>query len=162
MPQQSKSKAKSKAKLKTKRKVTPEAPGITTKKSYWVMLAVVMAVAVSIAGYMLNLSPLGIAVLMVPVILLIGLIGFIRVTPSMLSISRRATFLFVGASVIGFGIWAAMMLALMATNLLTNVFGDPFFIMPSLIAFLIIGAFIGELLGRNRRVQTFFFKEDSL
>ncbi len=159
MPKQSKTKAKTKANLK-KREATPEAPGITTKKSYWVMVAMVMAIAFSLAGYMIGFSLGNIAVLMVTIVLLIGLMGYIRVTSSSLSKSKRATFLFVGASIIGFGIWAAIMLILMGTGLLEVIFVDPFFIFPTLIICLTMGAFIGELLGRNSRVRAFFFKPE--
>ncbi len=161
MPKQSKNKSKAKAKLKTKIEAQTETSSFTMKKSYWIMLSVVMAVAVSIAGFMFDISPLGIAVLLVPIVLSIGLVGYLRITPSSLVKTRRATFLFVGASFIGFGIWAAIILVLMYTGLLESIFVDTFFIIPSLITFLIIGAFIGELLGRNKRVEGFFFKEDA-
>jgi hypothetical protein len=161
MPKQSKNKSKAKAKLKTKIEAQPETASFTMKKSYWIMLSLVTAVAVSIAGFMFDLSPLGIAVLLVPIVLSIGLVGYLRITPSSLVKTRRATFLFVGASFIGFGIWAAVILVLMYTGLLESIFVDTFFIIPSLITFLFIGAFIGELLGRNKRVEGFFFKEDT-
>ena len=162
MPKQSKTKAKPKAKLNAKRNPRPEAPGITTKKSYWVILTVVMAVAVSVAGYMVQLVLEQIAFLIVNVALLIALIGYVRVTPSTLTKSKRATFLFVGASVIGFSIWAAIVLVLIYTGLITNIFADQFFVFPSLVMCLTGGAFIGELLGRNSRVQSFFFKPELL
>jgi uncharacterized membrane protein len=162
MPKQFKTKAKSKANLKAKSKNEPQTPGFTSSKSYWVMLSAVMAVAVSVAGFMINLAAGEVAALTVTIVLLIGLMGHVRITPSNLSISKRATFLFVGASIIGFGVWGAIMYVLMATGLLTTVITDYFMIIPSLIICLIIGAFIGELLGRNSRVQGFFFKPENL
>jgi len=160
MPKQSKTKAKTKAQSKTKRNAKPEAPGITTKKSYWVMLTVVMAVAVAVAGFIVKLSAEQIAFLTVTIAMAIALIGYVRLTPSTLSVSKRATFLFFGAAVIGFGVWTAIILSLYATGSIENIFSDQFFVFPSLIISLAGGAFIGELLGRNIRVQSFFFKQE--
>jgi hypothetical protein len=167
MPNQSKTKAKTKAKQKTTAKPAPEVPGITTKKSYWVMLTLIVAVAVSIAGLIINLPVIDVAILTLTVVLMIGLLGYVRVTPSSLSKSKRATFLFFGGSVIGFGIWAAIVLVLNFTGVMLQIAnalnGDQFFVIPSFIIMLTVGAFIGELLGRNSRVQKFFFKpEDAL
>ncbi len=161
MPKQTKTKAKNKAKLKNQRKAEPEAPGITTKKSYWVMLTVLMAVVVSAAGFMVNLEALQIVVLAVTVMMLIGLIGYVRVTPSSLPKFKRAVFLTFGASIIGFGIWAIIMLILNYTGVIAqmeNTTGVTFYVIPSLVIYIIGGAFIGEFLGRNSRVQKIFFK----
>ncbi|XHH10087.1 MAG: hypothetical protein ACFCUE_05495 [Candidatus Bathyarchaeia archaeon] len=162
MPKQSRNKAKTKAKLKINQKIQPEAPGFTTKKSYWVMLSVVMVSVFSVAGYIMGFTLSNIVVLMVTILVLIGLMGYIRVTPSSLSKSRRGTFLFVGASFIGFGIWAAIMLVLIGIGLLEVVFVDPFLVFPSLVICLTVGAFIGELLGKNSRVRAFFFKPEDV
>lgn len=161
MPKQSKTKAKTNAKQKNLRKVEPEAPGITTKKSYWVMLTVLMVVVVSAAGFMVNLEALQIVVLAVTVMMLIGLIGYVSVTPSSLPKFKRAVFLTLGASIIGFSIWAIIMLVLIYTGViaqLDNTTGATFYVIPSLVICIIGGAFIGELLGRNSRVQQLFFK----
>ena len=65
----------------------------------------------------------------------------------------------IGASIIGFCIWAAIALLLIATSLMpqvVNVIGSSFFAITSLIICLTIGAFIGELLGKNKkRLQGF-------
>jgi FtsH-binding integral membrane protein len=158
MPKTSKNSAKTKTQLKAKRNAQPEAPGITTKKSYWVMLSIVMVAVFSVAGYVMDLGVVNIAVLMVTIVFLVGLIGYVRITPSNLSNSKRGTLLFVGASVIGFSIWAIPMYILITTELIESVFNNPFFIVPSLIICLTLGAFIGELMGRNSRIQKFFFK----
>ena len=158
MPKQTKINAKTKTKTQTKRKTQPETPGITTKKWYWIMLTGVMVTVFSIAGYIMKLDVSQIAFLMLTITLLIGLMGYIGTTSSNLSKSKRATFLFVGASVIGFSIWAAISLVLITTGLIENIFADSFFIIPSLIMCLTIGAFIGELMGKNSRIQTLFFK----
>jgi len=162
MPKQSisktKTKAKSKTTSKTKRKMQPETPGITTKKWYWIMLTTVIVVVFSVASYLMGLSLSNIVVLMFTLVFLCSLMGYVGTTPSVLSKSKRATFLFVGASVIGFSIWAVIMLVSMAAGLIENMFSDSFLIIPSLILCLIAGSFIGELLGKNKRVQAFFFK----
>jgi cation transport ATPase len=158
MPKPSKTNAKTKTQLKAKRKTQPEAPGITTKKSYWVMLSVVMVAIFSIAGYIMKLEPVYIAVLMVAIVFLIGFIGYVRITPSDLSKSKRGTFLFIGASIIGFSIWAVPMYLLFISKVLGDLDFDLFFVVPSLIMCLILGAFIGELMGKNSRVQKLFFK----
>ena len=163
MPKQSKTKSKSKSKTQTqtKHKTQPEALSITTKKWYWVMLAGVMITVFSIAGYMFGLELSNITILMLTIALLFGLMGYVRTTPSNLTTSKRATFLFVGASVIGFSIWAAFVLIAINTDLIDSVFANTFFIFPSLIMCLIVGAFIGELLGKNSRVQAFIFKPEN-
>jgi hypothetical protein len=161
MPKQPKTKAKSKAKLKKQQKTQPEVPSITTKKSYWVMLTVLMAVVVSVAGVMVNLEALQVVVLAVTVVLLIGLLGYVRVTPSSLPKFKRAVFLTFGASIIGFSIWAIFMLILNYTGViaqLENTSGTTFYVIPSLIICIIGGAFIGELLGKISRIEKFIFR----
>ncbi len=158
MPKPSKTKAKTKTQLKAKRNTQPETLGITTKKSYWVMLSIVLVTVFSVVGYMMRLEIVEIAVLMIPIILIIGLIGYVRITPSNLSKSKRGTFLFVGASVIGFSIWAIPAFILMTTGILDSMIENLFYVIPSLFICLIIGAFIGEFMGKNSRIQKFFFK----
>ena len=158
MPKPSKTKAKTKTQLKAKRTAQPETLGITTKKSYWIMLSIVMITVFSVVGYMMQLEIVEIAVLMIPIILIISLIGYVRITPSNLSKSKRGTFLFVGASVIGFSIWAIPAFILMTTGILDSMIENLFYVIPSLFICLIIGAFIGEFMGKNSRIQKFFFK----
>jgi 4-hydroxybenzoate polyprenyltransferase len=158
MPKPSKTKAPTKTQLKAKRKTQPATLGITTKKSYWVMLSVVMVAVFSVAGYMMELSVVNIVVLMIAIVLLIGLIGYVRITPSNLSKSKRGTFLFVGVSIIGFSVWAVPMYILFIAKAIGDLPFDPFFIVPSLIMCLTLGAFIGELMGKNSRIQQLLFK----
>jgi cation transport ATPase len=160
-PTKTQTKAKLKEKSKLKRKNEPERASITTKKSYWVMLTLVIAIVVAVCAYALNFSLLNNALLVATIAFAVAFMGYIRVSPSTLSLSKRATFLFVGASIIGFSIWAAIVLILNATGLMlqiANAIGDQFFIIPSLITCLIFGALIGELLGRNSKVQAYLFK----
>jgi hypothetical protein len=163
MPKQSKTKVQSKTKSQTKikSKAQPVTPGITTKKWYWVMLAGVMVTVFSIIGSTMGLKLPEIAILMLTIALLIGLMGYVKITPSNLSVSKRATFLFIGASFIGFSIWVAIVLIATNAGFIESIFVDTFFVIPSLIICLIIGAFIGELLGKNSRIQTFLFKPEN-
>jgi len=159
MPKPSKTKPKQKVKPKLKHK-EPEVPGITTKKTYWITLTALLAVVSAVFGVVMGIGLLQTAVLVAAVVVLIGFIGFIRVSPSTLSISKRATFLFVGASVIGFGIWAAMVLISNSTGFTAQIessLGDQFFAVTSLTICLTGGAFIGEVIGRNKSVQERLF-----
>jgi hypothetical protein len=162
MPKQSKTKAKTKAKQKNAPE--PEAPSFTSKKSYWVMLTIVMTIAVSVAGFIVGLSLADTAVLAVTILLLVAFMGYVRVTPSSLNKSKRATLWFFGACVIGFSIWAAVMAILLYTGVLLQISnatgGDQFFLIPSFIIGLLLGAFIGEMLGKYERVKRFFFKTE--
>jgi FtsH-binding integral membrane protein len=158
MPKLQKTRSKSKTKAQTK-KVEPEPASITTKKSYWISLLLFTAIAVSLAAYAINLAWLNIAVLTVTVVVLIGFIGYIRVTPSTMPVSRRATFLFVGASVIGFCIWTAIILVFNTTGFtvqVAEVLGGHFFIVTSFVICLTSGALIGDLISKINRVKAHF------
>ena len=154
------SKTKSKQKTPPKRKVEPETASITTKKSYWVVLAGVLAVASAILAVSMGLDAVRTAILVVTVLVPIGVYGYIRVTSSNLSLSKRLTFLFIGASVIGFSIWAAFVLiggVYGLTAMLMDALGSQFFITTSLVICLSAGAFVGELIGKNQAVQQRIF-----
>ena len=158
MPKPAKKQPKSK--MKAKRKEEPKPPSITTKKSYWLTLMLVVAVASVVFEVAMNGSPLRIALLALMAVVLIGVIGYVRVNPSTLTLSRRATFLFIGASVIGFGIWAAIVLASNATGFtlqIDNWAGGDFFGATSFVTCLSAGAFVGELIGKNGWVQARMF-----
>ena len=89
------------------------------------------------------------------VLVMIGFAFYIGFKPSSLTATKRASFIFVGASVIGFCIWAAMVLSLNATGLqsqIANSIGDRFFAVTSLIICLILGAFIGDLIGKKEKL----------
>jgi hypothetical protein len=155
MPKPTKTKPKQKPKAKPK--VETETPGITTKKSYWITLTLLLVVVTAVSGSVLGMDLLKTAMLMATIAVLIGFAGYIRVSHSTLSLSKRATFIFVGASVIGFGIWAVTALALMPQIVVLN---DDFFVIASLVICLTAGAFIGELLGKNRKVQERLFPQN--
>jgi hypothetical protein len=154
------SKLKPKQKVKPKRKVEPEAPAITTRKSYWAVMAVLMAVVSAVFGFMMGLDAVKTAVLAVAVVVPISCFGFVRVSPSSLSLSKRATFLFMGMSIIGFGIWAVIAFVGLRYGFLGQIegaLGSQFFIVTSLAICLSAGALIGELIGRNKEVQIRLF-----
>lgn len=150
-------KSRPKQKVKPKRKVEPEVPGITTKKSYWLMLLAVLVVFSVVFGGVLGFGLVKSALLAATVAVLIGTVGVIRVSKSSLSFGKRATFVFVGASVIGFSIWAAFALAFMP---LLAAVGNEFFVFTSLAICLGAGALMGELLGRCRAVQERLFPQN--
>ncbi|MCL2134244.1 MAG: hypothetical protein FWH37_01640 [Candidatus Bathyarchaeota archaeon] len=163
MPKQTKTKDSTKSRSKSKnRKIQPETPGITTRKSYWVMLTLFMVIVFSIASFILGLGVVNTVVLMLTITFLLSLIGFVSTTSSNLSKSKRATFLFAGASIIGFGVWAIIAIVSTATGLIENLFADTFYLIPSIVICLTAGAFIGELLGKNKRIQTFVFKPEDI
>jgi hypothetical protein len=155
-PQKQKQNLKQKQKTKQKSKAVPETPGITTKKSYWMFLTVLFAVVSAVFGFIMSLSIGQTAFLIVTIVVLIAVIGFLRTTPSNLSLSKRATFIFAGASIIGFIIWAAITLSGVMSPIAQEN-GEVFFAVTSFTLCLTIGAFIGEMLGRNKTIQNRLF-----
>ena len=102
-----------------------------------------------------------IVMMLVTVLLLIGFAFYIRFKPSTTTVNKRALFIFVGASVIGFSIWAVTVLSLNATELHTQIasaIGDDFFAITSLMICLISGAFIGDWIGEKREHISIFLK----
>jgi hypothetical protein len=156
MPKPQKQNQKQKQKTKKKAKAVPETPGITTKKSYWVFLSVLFAVVSAVFGVTMNLSIGQTAFLTITIVVLIAVIGFIRTTPSNLSLSKRATFIFAGASIIGFIIWAAITLSGAMTPIAQEN-GEDFIAVTSFALCLTVGAFIGEMLGRSKIIQDRLF-----
>ena len=160
LPFMPKPKPRPKQKIKSKRKAEPEVPGLTTKKSYWVSLVLVLAVVSVVFGLATGLDAARTAVLVAAVVVAVGCVGYVRVSPSSLSISKRATFLFMGMSIIGFGIWAVIVLVggrVGFTEQVSNALGSQFFAVTSLAMCLSAGAFIGELIGRSKEVQIRLF-----
>jgi hypothetical protein len=156
MPKPSKVRPKQKTKPKPKGKPEPETPSFTAKKSYWIILTAMFVVISAVFGVLFGLGYAKTAMLAATVAVLIGIVGFIRISPSELSISKRATFVFVGASIIGFGIWAVIALVFMPVIVALDVF----FVVTSLVVCLAIGGLGGELLGRIRRVQERLFSQN--
>jgi hypothetical protein len=153
MPKSAKIRKKQKNKLAKKES---QAPSFTTKKSYWITLTVLLAVVTLVFGVSSGISIVQNAILTLTIVVVIGFLGFVRTTQSKLSLSKRATFIFVGGSVIGFAIWAAITLSGIMVQLVNEV-GQEFYVLTSLAICLTVGAFIGELLGRNKKIQEQLF-----
>ena len=153
MPKSVKIRPKQKNKL---RKKELQAANFSTKKSYWIALTVLLAIVTVVFGVSMGIGLIQNAIMTLTTVVIIGFLGFVRTTQSTLSVSKRATFIFVGASVIGFAIWAAITLSGIMVQLLNEV-GQEFYVVNSLAICLTVGAFIGELLGKNKKVQEKLF-----
>jgi len=165
MPKTSKINPKTQTKKTLGKKNQPKTPPkpvtITTRKSYWISLTLFTVVFASFFGYSVKMPLENIVVMLVSVLFLIGFAVYIRFKPSTLAGNKRALFIFVGASVIGFSIWAATVLSLNATLLLgqiANAIGEGFFVTTSLMICLISGAFIGDWIGEKREYISIFLK----
>lgn len=142
-----------KQKKKSKQRVEPETSNITTKRSYWIVLVTLLAVISVVFGTVMGFDMLQTTVLAATVIVVIGVVGLIRVCKSQLSLSKRATFIVVGASFIGFGTWAAIILS----GIAVIVQSQGLYVVTSLLICLAIGALIGDMLGRNKKIQEKLF-----
>jgi hypothetical protein len=112
-----------------------------------------MLVFTIVFGYTMKISAEGEALILGTIFSIIAFAFYIGFKPS-IKYDKRATFMFVGASIVGFCIWAAMVLALSATGIIqqiVNLIGTSFFAITSLMICLISGAFIGDLIGKNRK-----------
>jgi hypothetical protein len=141
-----------------KTNVTSEPVNITKSKFYWLSLTVVTIIVVLVYGIAASIALVQLGLILVAVLSVIGVGGYVRLKPSILTAKTRATYLFVGAAVIGYGIWAAMVLTLAVSGLgaqFSNVLGSQLFIVASQIIFLSFGAFIGEYLSTNDAFQAF-------
>jgi hypothetical protein len=155
----SNSKSQRKNKLKEKQaKAHPKPVSIFKSKYYWITLAVTILVFTFALGNIIQLSREKELLLLGSVLSVIGLAFYIGYKSSV-NYDKRATFFFVGASIIGFGIWALIVLSLNATEILIQIsssVGDSFFVITSLTICLVLGAFIGDFIGKNRETILFF------
>jgi len=135
-----------------------EPVNITKSKFYWITLTIITVIAVLGYGIVANVRIDQIGLILAAVLSVIGVAGYVGLRPSILTAKTRATYLFVGAAVIGYGIWAAMVLTLAVSGVgaqFPNVLGSQLFIVASQITFLAIGAFIGEHLSTSDAFQAF-------
>jgi len=155
----SNSKSQRKNKLKETHARAQQKPvNIFKSKYYWVSLATTILVFTFALGNILQMSVEKELLMLCCVFSVIGLAFYIGYKPSV-NYDKRATFFFVGASFIGFGIWVLMVLTLNAFGVLVQIsssIGDSFFVTTSLIIFLVLGAFIGDFIGKNRETVLFF------
>jgi hypothetical protein len=153
------SKSQRKNKLKEKQAKAQQKPvSIFKSKYYWITLAATILVFIFALGYVMKISKEKELLILGSVLSVIGLAFYIGYKPSV-NYDKRATFFFVGASIIGFGIWALLVLSLNAFGVLvqiSNSVGDSFFVITSLTIFLVLGAFIGDFIGKNRETILFF------
>jgi hypothetical protein len=142
-----------KNKIKNKRvKDQPKPFSIFKSKYYWVAVTAVIFVFAVAMGFVTRIS-LGSEVLILGSILSVIAFAFYLGFKSPEGYDKRATFIFVGASIVGFSIWAVMVLSFNAAGItpkISDAVGNSLFAITSLMICLVFGAFIGDLLGKNR------------
>ncbi len=139
--------------LKTKQKIESKPVTITSRKSYWIVITVFMVVFGIFYGYSTKVAVTAIAIMIASVLSVIAFAYYLRFEPSTVKTKTRAIYLFVGASIIGFLIWFAVILLIKAVGFepqIANSIGDEFFLITSFVIFLAFGAFIGDLIGKNK------------
>jgi hypothetical protein len=149
-------KTRPKQKVKPKQKAQPQTQSITATKPYWIILTAMLAVVTAVFGALVGMSLERTALVVVTVVVVIGFVGLVRTGKSELPLSKRATFVFAGASIIGFIIWAALTLSAALAPVVVAV-GQDFYVVTSLTTCIAAGACIGELLGRSKMVQQHLF-----
>ncbi len=154
MPKTPKTPPKTKPKTKRKDEPEPQPVSITSKKWYWVSVTVIMSVFGSVYGYVAGLPFPNIVLMVAAVLAVIGFAAYIKLRPpTTLGAFKRAAFLVLGFSVIGFCLWAATVILLNAAGFqtqITVVIGENFFVITSLITCLMVGGFIGDVIGNSK------------
>jgi len=141
---------------KSQLKQQPKPVNLLNHKSYWVILTAVTLAFGLFYGYVGKITVGREAIAISVVLALIGFAFYMGYKPQ--SYDKKATFVFVGASVAGFCIWAAMVLTFNATGIhqqIANSIGDNLFAITSLVFCLLAGAFIGDVIGKNRERISF-------
>jgi len=143
---------------KPKFKDQPKPVSLLKRKSYWITLTLFMLVFTIVFGYIMKVSAEGEVLILGTIFSIIAFAVYIGFKPS-IKYDKRATFMFAGASIVGFCIWAAMVLSLSAIGIIlqiVNLTVISFFAITSLIICLIVGAFIGDLIGKNKEKINIF------
>ena len=141
-----------KNKQKKRLKDQPKPVNLLKSKYYWITMTTAILVFAVAVGLLMQIS-LGKELLILGSILAILGLTFYVGFKSSEGYNKRATFFFVGASIVGFSIWAVMVLSFMTTgvmSLISNTVGIDLFAITSLIICLVLGALIGDLIGKNR------------
>jgi hypothetical protein len=136
---------------KNKFKDQPKPVSLMKSKTYWIALTLIMVVFTFAYGLLTNISFEKETLILGSILAVIGLAFSLGFKPS--SYYKKATFIFVGASVVGFGIWVVIVLSFNATGINSQIassIGLDFFAVTSLIICLALGAFIGDLMGKNK------------
>ncbi len=137
---------------KTKYKDQPKPISILKSKFYWIALTLIILVFTIAYGYLIGISLERETLLIGTILAVIGF-SFHIAFRSNSNYNKRVIFIFAGASIIGFIIWAAIVLSFNATGItsqITSSIGIDFFAITSLIICLISGAIIGDLIGKNK------------
>ena len=124
---------------------------IFKNKYYWMFLSILILVLTVAFGYLAQISVGKELLMLATIFTLIGFAFYLGYKPSPTD-KKKVLLILIGASIIGFSIWAVMVLAVNATGLLlpiTSSTGTDFFAVTSLIICLVLGAFIGDLIGKN-------------
>ncbi len=143
---------------KVKPKIQPKPISLLKSKFYWITLTLIMLVFTFVYGYTMQIAVEKEALILSSILVAIGFAFYIGFKPS-IGYQKRATFIFAGASIIGFSIWAAIVLSFNATGINSKIassIGINFFAITSLIICLISGAFIGDLIGKNKEALSSF------
>lgn len=131
---------------------------ILRHKFYWIMLTFVTIVFIFASGYLMDISLAKEAMILGTILSLIIFAFYLGFKPSP-NYDKRATFIFVGASILGFSIWAATMLSLNTAGVILQMassIGVNLFVATSLMICLVFGAFIGDVIGKRRESISFF------
>lgn len=145
---------------KTKVKDQPKPVSLLKSKTYWITLTLIMVVFTIAYGFLMNITLEKEALILGTILAVISLAFSLGFKPS--SYNKKATSIFVGASVIGFSIWAAIVFSFNAAGINSQIassIGIDFFALTSLIICLSLGAFIGDLIGKNKeKIVLFTYK----
>ena len=142
---------------KNKFKDQPKPISLMKSKTYWITITLIMLVFTIAYGFLMNISLEKEALILGTILAVIGLAFYLGFKP--LSYNKKATSVFVGASVIGFSIWSAIVFSCNAVGINSQIadsIGLDFFAITSLIICLAVGGFIGDLIGKNREKIVLF------
>ncbi|HUK85929.1 MAG TPA: hypothetical protein VLU95_08705 [Candidatus Acidoferrum sp.] len=137
---------------KIKSKVQSKPVSLFRSKYYWITLTAIMIAFTIAFGYIMQIAFEKEALIFSTILVAIGFAFYVGFKQTV-SYPKRAVFFFVGASIIGFCIWAAIVLSFGATGINEQVassIGIDLFAVTSLIICLISGALIGDLIGKNK------------
>jgi hypothetical protein len=143
---------------KTPPKAQSKPVSLMKSKYYWITLTVTVLVFTFAYGYSTQISAEKELLILGSILSVIGFAFYVGFKPSE-NYEKRATFIFIGASIVGFSIWAVMLLSFKATGInsqISSLIGEGFFAITSLIICLVSGALIGDFIGKNRETVLFF------
>ena len=142
-----------KQKLKKKQlKAQPKPLSLLKSKYYWITLTLAILVFTLAYGYLMQISLEKELLMLGSIFSVLGFAFYVGFKTST-GYNKRATFFFVGASVVGFSVWVVMVLSFNAIGIISQIagsMGEEFFSVTTLTICLVLGAFIGDLIGKNR------------